>query len=716
MRKVLPIIALLFAMALSAQAQYPLVTVQDIQTVTPMQLAACVDSSTYNNDTVRVQGVVVTPSADAAFTTATRGQIWIRSGYGPFSGLDVIQFDDPNSNGMSNLLPGDSVEITGVITEYQGSETEIIPLSGVNISILGSGSTISPTVVPVSDLNDASQSNNVATGEQWEGQYIEVQNVTVVSVDPFSGGTRVSFVVQDAQGNKLNVSDKFLAQRLPTGNPPGSFVAPNPGDTYAFIRGILVHSPNGCTGASGRGYEINPTDTSDYNQNSAAPSIVSVTRNLVTPTSSQAVTVTASISDGNGVGSATLYYAVGVGNNNYTQVTMTMTGGTAMNGTWEGDIPAQTDGSFVKYYVCATDISNNTSCSPNVPNQTDPSFYTVRDNGTTIVDIQFVPSSFSSDRSGYNGMDVTVEGVVTGSAEPNGLGFVFIQQENELAWSGIMCTDNPALATLTVGQKVTVTGTVNENFRYTRLEQISSVQVNGTGSITPVDVDPSDFTNYDIATNEAYEGMLVTLRNPDTTACLTVVDPNPASPSNFAEWRVGKDPFSPGDGCLILTGRVTNSAYSSLNVSYVNDIRWATDDGVMNVPPIVVQGGDKFGSITGVMAFTFGSFKLLPRNNDDFAFFGPCALSIEDALLGDIKAYPNPVDATFNLSYSFEGVMNGVTANVYDIMGRNLKTVALGSTSGETTIDAADLAPGTYVLKVVSNDGVIGVLKFNKVQ
>ncbi|HHG85182.1 MAG TPA: hypothetical protein ENJ82_10595, partial [Bacteroidetes bacterium] len=471
MRKILPIITLLFAMALSAQAQYPLVTVQDIQTVTAMQLTACVDSSTYNNDTVRVQGVVVTPSNIAALTTATRGQMWIRSGYGPFSGLDVIQFSDPNANGMSNLVAGDSIEITGVVTEYQGSETEIIPLPGVNISILGSGASITATVVPVSDLNDPGQANNVATGEQWEGQYIEVQNVTVVSVDPFSGGTRVSFVVQDGNGNKLNVSDKFIAQRLPSGSPSGTFVAPNPGDTYGFIRGIIAHSPNGCTGGSGRGYELNPTDTSDYSLNSAAPSIISVTRNLVTPTSAQAVTVSANISDGDGIASVTLSYAIGVGNNTYTPVSMTMTSGTAMNGVWAADIPAQADGAFVKYYVCATDISSNTSCSPNVPSQADPEFFTVRDNGTTIVDVQFVPTSFSSANSGYNGLDVTLTGVVTGSAEANGLGFIFIQQENELAWAGIMLTDNPALANLKVGDIATVSGTVNENFGFTRLEQ-----------------------------------------------------------------------------------------------------------------------------------------------------------------------------------------------------------------------------------------------------
>ena len=69
--------------------------------------------------------------------------------------------------------------------------------------------------------------NQVETGEQWEGVYIEITDVTVVSVNNFVAGgvERVSFNVADANGNVLVVSDRFLAQRGPTNNPPGSFVA-----------------------------------------------------------------------------------------------------------------------------------------------------------------------------------------------------------------------------------------------------------------------------------------------------------------------------------------------------------------------------------------------------------------------------------------------------------------------------------------------------------
>lgn len=699
-------------------AQYPLITVQNLQNVSGAMLANCQDSSSYNGDTVRIHAVVVSHPDSAAFTTASRGQMWVRAGYGPFSGLDVIQFFDPNLSGMSSLVEGDSIEMTGVVMEYLDHETEFDILAGTTINILGAGATINATVAPVSDLGDASQANVLTTGEKWEGQYIEIQNVTVVSVDPFSNGTRVSFVVQDGSGNRMNITDKFLAQRLPNGNPPGKFIAPNVGDTYTYLRGIIAHSPNGCTGASGgRGYELSPLHwPDDYGLASAAPSIITVTRSHVTPTSTQAVNVNANINDNSqNVASATLYYAVGAGNTVYSSVPMTLSSGTNQNGTWTASIPAQSDAAFVKYYVCATDNNGNTSCNRAVPTGSDPFFYTVRDNGTTIVDVQYVPTTFASANSGYDDMTVTVEGIVTASAEASNLGFVFIQQENELAWAGLMVTDNPALATLTVGQKVRVTGTVNESFNFTRLEQVSSVQAIGTGTINPVTLNPTLFTTYSHLNNEPYEGMLVDIDNPN--GCLFVVDKNADSPSNFAEYRVGNDVFNPTDGTRILAGRVTNSTFSSLNFSYVNDPQWATVDGIMNVPVIEVFEGDEFDKLRGIMVYTFSNFKLIPRNNGDAFFTSSCGLSVEPGQAGNVQVFPNPAQTTFSIRYELEGVNASAVATITDLMGRTVKQVSLNGSAGEVEVNASDLAVGQYIIKVTNdNGGVIDMRKFSRMR
>lgn len=710
MRKFLLLFCVLFGLGLSAQAQFPNVTIQDIQTVSAPALANCVDTTAYLGDTVVVTGVVVTHPDSNALTNTTRAQIWIRNGYGPFSGLDVIQFFDPNNNGMASLLPGDSVQITGEVTEFGPGETEILPIENININILGAGANIQPTLITACDLNNANQENQLPSGEPLEGSYVELQNVTVISVTPFSGGTRVSFVVQDGNGCVANISDRYLVQRLPNGNPAGSFVAPAVGAQYDLIRGIVTHSPNGCTGSGGRGYEINPTKESDYDLNDSlsCPTASNIMRNVVTPSSSQAVTVSADIEDLDGVMSATLFYAVGVSNNSYTSVNMSLGSGSALNGNWNGDIPAQADGAFVKYYICTSDSNNNSCCFPDVPGSFDPMFYRVRDNGTTIFDVQFVPSSFSNGTSGYLDMEVTVEGVVTASAEANNLGFVFIQQENELAWAGIMCTDNPSLATLLVGDKVNITGTVRENFGFTRIEDVSSVSTAGTGTITPLALDPAIFSSYDFATNEAYEGMLIELTNPNGS--VNVVDNNPDAPSNFAEWRLGNDPFDPSNGTRVLTGRVTNSAYSSLNVSFVNDVQWASTDGIMNVSPVVVNTGDQFDWVRGVIAYTFGNMKILPRNDMDFSG----GVNVADGLGHNIATYPNPVSELFNVDYTFSTTQVNATATVYDLMGRSMKQIALSEIAGKVSIDMQDLTAGTYILQVSSdNAGMIKTVKFN---
>lgn len=710
MRKFLLLFCVLFGLGLSAQAQFPNVTIQDIQTVSAPALANCVDTTAYLGDTVVVTGVVVTHPDSNALTNTTRAQIWIRNGYGPFSGLDVIQFFDPNNNGMASLLPGDSVQITGEVTEFGPGETEILPIENININILGAGANIQPTLITACDLNNANQENQLPSGEPLEGSYVELQNVTVISVTPFSGGTRVSYVVQDVNGCVVNISDRYLVQRLPNGNPAGTFVAPAVGAQYDLIRGIVTHSPNGCTGSGGRGYEINPTKESDYDLNDSlsCPTASNIMRNVVTPTSSQTVTVSADIEDLDGVMSATLYYAVGVSNNSYTPVNMSLGSGSVLNGNWNGDIPAQADGAFVKYYICTSDSNSNSCCFPDVPGSFDPLFYRVRDNGTTIFDVQFVPNTFSNGTSGYLDMEVTVEGVVTASAEANNLGFVFIQQENELAWAGIMCTDNPSLATLLVGDKVNITGTVRENFGFTRLEDVSSVATAGTGTITPLALDPAIFSSYDFATNEAYEGMLIELTNPNGS--VNVVDNNPDAPSNFAEWRLGNDPFDPSNGTRVLTGRVTNSAYSSLNVSFVNDVQWASTDGIMNVSPVVVNTGDQFDWVRGVIAYTFGNMKILPRNDMDFSG----GVNVEDGLGHSIAAYPNPVSELFNVDYTFSTTQVNATATVYDLMGRSMKQIALSEVAGKATINMSDLTAGTYILQVSSdNAGMIKTVKFN---
>lgn len=706
------------AMSLVAQKAYPVRTIKEIQTVSAQALAACVDTAAFAKDTVVVYGTIV---MDGGIAQAASGRnVWLQSGTGPYSGIDIfttgVTTPVPGTD-VLDLVAGDSVKVTGIVDAF-GRETELIPL---RIDIVAAGRPVKSTLVKLEDLNDATRINKLPSGEQWEGVYAEFINVTVTSVDPFSNGTRVSFYVRDEAGNQANVSDRFLAQRLPASG--GNFVPPVPGTVYDTLRGVIVHSGNGCTNETGRGYEIYPFRSEDYivKKGASAPLVSGITRNPVVPTSTQDVTITVKIEDVDGqVTSAKLFYAVGISNNNYLELPLTGTGTT-----YTATIPnsAYSDGDFVKYYVCATDNDNLNACTPNVPQgpSNTPQFFTARDNGATIFDLQFTP--YSNGNSGYIGQTVTVEGIVTASAEPDNLNTVFIQQEGAAqgGWRAIQVTQNTALASLKVGDKVRVKGDVAESFGFTLMNKVSEVQVIGTGTITPVVVDPSLFGAYDFEKVEAYEGMLVKLANPKSGKGIYVVqlnaDENPNNPTtNFAEFRVGLDVLDPINGSRVLAGRQTNTALGSLNFSYINDVRWATNDGILKVPTCVLAYKDTMLSLTGIMYYSFNNMKLLPRNNSDIEKPGVLSCpgtptsAVDELLAAPLTVYPNPVQDRLFVDYSFVRSVRA-QANVYDMTGRRVASKVLEGTSGQIGFDMNALPAGTYLAQVIANGEIVKMEK-----
>lgn len=701
MIKKLLTVALIFSSAGLLKAQvYPVKTIQEVQTVSQAELALGNDAGLIAaTDTIRVRGIVV---MDANLSTLVGGkQIWIQtSGNAPFSGLDIFQPTPATGDGGTGilaLLAGDSVEITGTVLEFSG-ETELIPLNtnpGTPINILGGGFTPTSKLINVADLNDANRANILTTGEQWEGMYVEFQNVTVQSVDPFSSGSRVSFNIIDAAGNKVNVTDRFKSNRLP---PAGTFIPPNVGDFITSIKGIIIHSKNN------RGYELHPFKQSDIIYGASAPAIAGIIRNPVTPTSTQTVTISANITDLDGVASASLFYAAGVANNTFVAVPMI-----AIGNLYSATLPAQAEGTIVKYYISATDASDVALISkiPNVPSS-NPLFYVVRDAGLQIFDLQYTP--FTDGNSGLVNQQVTVTGVVTASA--NDLGYVYIQQENKLDWAGIICLGSTTLNTLVIGDKITATGTVKESFGFTRLEAITSISKNGTGTITPIVLPPSTFNTYNFANNEAYEGMLVKFEG-SLIAPLTVIKKNADPITNFGDYSVGTDPLDPTSSSRILAGRQTNTTFSSLNVSYVNDSIWATQDGIMNVPPIVVNVNDRFTSITGIISFGFNNIRLLPRNNADvIGYFPAVGISSFYAANSFVKAFPNPASTSFTVSYTLPATANNAKVIVYDLLGKEVLTQKLAGVDGSTVILVNDLANGTYLYQVQS--AATGILAYGK--
>jgi PKD repeat protein len=362
-----------------------------------------------------------------------------------------------------------------------------------------------------------------------------------------------------------------------------------------------------------------PFAEEDYVYGAAAPRIFNITRTPTQPTSSQDVSIDVDVTDNDGnVASVTLAYATGATGGSFTNVPMTFVSGE----TYTADIPAQSDGTLVRWYVTATDDSGLVTTLPNSDPSVNTYLYRVRDNGLTIFDIQYTP--YANGISPYLDQTVTVEGVVTASLNtemPGDLGYVYIQQENQLNFAGIWLQQGSTLSQLDRGDRVEVEGTVTESFGMTALTDIASINILGTGSIDPLIVNPDSFSVFN-SNQEQFEGMLVTLEHPTAGERLYVVEQNAdeITSNNYAEYRVGTDQFNPTSGCRVITGRESGS--SSLYVSYVNDSLWATTNGTMMVDPYVIDYGHSLESMTGILYYSFGNMKLLPRNNDDVVGYG----------------------------------------------------------------------------------------------
>ena len=163
---------------------------------------------------------------------------------------------------------------------------------------------------------------------------------------------------------------------------------------------------------------------------------------------------------------------------------------------------------------------------------------------------------------------VTLDAIVTSGPVANDTGF-FIQDFGGGAWSGIFVYTGSG-ATSEVGQLITVTGEVGEFDEVTQIDVTNGdVTVLGLGSVavTVPEEMPTDW--------EPWEGVLTGLNNVTITSDI----------NEFGEADID---------------------YAGITL---DDFLYTYD----------VTNGETFGSITGVVNYSFGSFRLLPRDDDDFS-------------------------------------------------------------------------------------------------
>jgi len=713
------------------------VSVHDIQYISPSDLASCKDLSAYDGQEIKTVGVVMhdgglTELASGSVTGGYRPGVHIMDTaaggvMGNFAGIQIHgvysgQLSQPVT-ALNNLVAGMIVEIVGTVNNFSG-ETQIYPKDNSSVTVIGTTSAPTPKVINLGVLNDNSRSNVYTSGEEYEGSLVTLENVTVVGVSIFSGN-RVSFDVSDVNGNLINVSDRFIAQKQASwnalnGSSPqtkGQFTPPVVGTKYESLTGIVLHSQNGCSGGTGRGYELNPFSADHYKVGDTPPSITQVSRSPLVPASGNVVTLTAKMVDFNGtVVDQKLFYSTNLNQDNtaFTPVSMTLKSGSTDE--FEANIPAFTDGTIVRYYITADDNDGNKSYEPFSAAKASgsTSFYTVRDNGLSIVDLQKVLNPVQ-DASPYKDQTVTVKGYVIASAKPYDLEDIYIQDKDATEFAGIKLTGNADLLDLWRTEEVEVTGKVVESFGNTQLEVTSVSKTGKTFDVAPIELSVSDSAGRANGGMEKYESMLVKMVNSGGKVKIANPRLNP-----FGEFMISNDTAANfANSTKVQTGVKNSNNNSSLWVSLVSNDTFANIDGIMEVTAVEATKDMDMDAIVGVIYYGFSQFALKPRNNDDIIGFSQTLESakyasdtaknsvVELTNLG-VSFYPNPANNVLNIQVGNNG--NGTLA-IRSLEGRLVsQTEILGSTS----VNISSLLSGVYFLEYTNATGQRASAKFVK--
>ncbi len=256
---------------------------------------------------------------------------------------------------------------------------------------------------------------------------------------------------------------------------------------------------------------------------------------------------------------------------------------------------------------------------------------------TSIYDIQFTEDA--SGDSPLVGQTVTTSGIVTAILY-NG----YYLQDGQGAWNGIFVYNDPDVPT--IGEALTLTGSISEYNNLTELSSISMHESTGTGEITPQVVSTAD------ANNEMYEGVLCQVIDATCT--------NANTQDNFGEWTVND-----GSGDFQI------------------------DDGIYEYLPVENTHYD----VTGPITFNFGAYKMLPRDAADVV---ETVVSVEEIDALEVNMFPTPFTNEFTVE------LNGsYTLDIVTLEGKIVSSTQLQNTS---VVNTADLATGMYLIQITQGD------------
>ena len=365
----------------------PLVPIDSLQWVSPSELSLGGTFSRYKDQTVKVRGVVMLNPRNHALTASWKATYLAQPGISitsEWKGLYVRLSNLADSSAVgffSNFIPGNIVECTGIVREYQdaslNSGETYLDLLPIMSTVIGTSAGI-PTVLPLPMVSFMKRNptnplvpmeiqKNI--GEAYEGTYVQFNNVLAINMSTFSGG-RVSWMLRDSSLSEINVRDAIRFFRPPFVSSSVS-VPPNPGvpvylqnnKVYSHVRGIITET-NFMTLYPR--YELIPLTPSDVGQVIASPPYIqSLNYPLGLFSTNQPITIRSRVMDLDGsVNSVKLFVSTTPFGQVFDSIPMNLVAPDSFSYTF----PNFQRGNNIRFFIKAIDNESNYRIHPDTSN------------------------------------------------------------------------------------------------------------------------------------------------------------------------------------------------------------------------------------------------------------------------------------------------------------------------------------------------------------
>lgn len=711
--KTLYTIALLWCLAgLSLFAEpYPERDVHDIITIPADSITAGSLRSPLLGDTVWLTGIVAVPTVVDPLQDRNplmwAGGRWVsflrdtNLALSQYAGINILQGDtsDAVNTLFDRVRTGNIIKVLVRVSNFPSgplgaTQVEIITSEAIEFlddQTLPAGA----TPVQISDFYTgpvANQTPNFETGSKYIGMNVELSNVTVVAATTFD------YVLADANGNEMyfRSQSSYFTKKTETGTKPKlrpDFEGFKVGQVFKKVRGFITSSNTPGGPAS---FMITPVTPDDVEISDILPlEIISVERDFEKPFPSpqENVDIITRIQPGStDIAKVEVLYSVNGGAEQSVEAEELPTGSVM----YKGIIPAQAANAVVRYKVTVTEEGSKQYTYP----LTGDFAYRVLDRPATIADIRdpLMPRGSSA----YVGFTATVEGVVTTNpTDITGSSFTRMYiQDGTNPYSGlyiVTTSPNDAIRSAQRGDRVRLTGTVAErgvraqDNHITALENITSATTISSGNtIDPIVLSTDVFSRKSFGDTEAeqWESMVVEFRN------VVVADTNADSGGNFGEF------YATDEGTTASMRVETEDS----NIS------------ITNRPDQVDQGkkliaiDDKFAFLRGIMFYSFGNYKLIPRNDQDFNLVTSVEYSPFSAVNAGMRAFPNPMSTETTVEFSVDSFVAEARIQLVTMQGNAVYTATehnLVAGNYRFALNGAALPAGVYTCTISTGNNSI---------